>query len=227
MDVATASSVATRAYDVCPTVRRRRPQPCPCQADDVDAQEWDERYRSTPELWGGTNAILEPILAALPPGRVVDLACGDGRHTAWLADRGWRAHGVDFSAAAVGQARARGGSATYDVADVRTWEPAGPLGLVLVAYLHLSGAERATLLQRAVGWLAPEGHLVLLAHARENLEHGVGGPQDPSILPGVDELAVELRGTRVHRLQHVSRRSDAGEAVDVLADVSPWSSTAD
>lgn len=190
----------------------------------MDAEQWDERYRSTPALWGAPNAILEPILAALPPGRAVDVACGDGRHTAWLAGRGWHAHGVDFSAEAVSQARERHGGATYDVADVRRWEPDGPVDLVLVAYLHLSVAERTALLRRALGWLGPQGHLVLLAHAHENLRHGVGGPQDPAILPRVDELAAELRGTRVHRLQHVTRRTDAGSAVDVLAVVGPWPS---
>lgn len=190
----------------------------------VDAEEWDERYRSAPQLWGGPNAILAPILSELPPGRAVDLACGDGRHTAWLAERGWQAHGVDFSATAIGQARERGGSATYEVADVRTWEPGEAADLVLIAYLHLAAPERAALLARALAWLGPAGHLLLLAHARENLEHGVGGPQDPALLPRVDELAAELRGTRVHRLQHVTRRTDAGSAVDVLAHVSPWPS---
>lgn len=188
----------------------------------VDAEEWDERYRATPQPWGGPNAILAPILAALPVGRVVDLACGDGRHAAWLAGLGWVAHGVDFSAEAVSQAYARGGSGSYEVADVRTWEPSGPLDLVLIAYLHLPSTERAYLLRRAAGWLAPGGRLVLLAHARENLAYGVGGPQDPDILPKVAELADELRGTRVHRLHHVARRTDDGEAVDVLADVGPW-----
>jgi SAM-dependent methyltransferase len=203
----------------------------------VDAQHWDERYRDTPALWGGPNAILEPLLAALAPGRAVDLACGDGRHTAWLAARGWRAHGVDFSAEAIAQARARtadrssspdtsgacsAGGATYEVADVRNWRPAAPVDLVLIAYLHLPAEERAILLRSALDWLAPNGRLTLLAHAEENLAYGVGGPQDAAILPRIEELAAELSGTRVHRLQHVGRSVDGQEALDVLVDVSPW-----
>ena len=208
----------------------------------MDAQQWDERYRDTPAMWGGPNAILEPLLAALAPGRAVDLACGDGRHTAWLAARGWRAHGVDFSAEAIAQARARtgdrssspdatgersAGEATYEVADVRSWQPAGPVDLVLIAYLHLPADQRATLLGSALGWLAPYGRLVVLAHAEENLAYGVGGPQDPAILPRIEELAAELSGTRVHRLQHVGRSVDGQEAVDVLVDVSPWPAPGD
>jgi SAM-dependent methyltransferase len=201
----------------------------------VDADQWDERYRATPALWGGLNVILEPLLSELSPGRAVDLACGDGRHAAWLAGRGWQAHGVDFSTEAIAQALRRdtgapvdGGRtlprhATYEVADVRSWQPAEPVDLVLIAYLHLPADERAALTRRALTWLAPRGRLVMLAHALENLTYGVGGPQDAAILPRIEELAVELSGARVHRLQHVGRWADGREAIDVLVDVSPWS----
>jgi SAM-dependent methyltransferase len=200
----------------------------------VDAQQWDERYRDTPAPWGGPNAILEPLLAELPPGRAVDLACGDGRHTAWLAARGWQAHGVDFSTEAIAQARRREaipgasadaantGEASYEVSDVRTWQPAGAVDLVLIAYLHLPAEERAALLARALTWLPPYGRLVVLAHAYENLQYGVGGPQVAGILPRIEELATELRGARVHRLQHVGRSVEGREAIDVLVDVSAW-----
>lgn len=201
----------------------------------MDAEHWDERYRDTPALWGGPNAVLEPLLAELSAGRAVDLACGDGRHTAWLASRGWQAHGVDFSAEAIAQARRRGtrtpvdgglstnaSEATYEVADVRSWQPAEPVDLVLVAYLHLPADERAALLSRAFSWLAPYGRLVMLAHAHENLAYGVGGPQDAAILPRIEELAAELSGARVHRLEHIGRLVDGQEAIDVLVDVSPW-----
>lgn len=185
-------------------------------------------------MWGGPNAILESLLAEIAPGRAVDLACGDGRHTEWLATRGWHAHGVDFSAEAIAQARRRGGAAvdaalstdngeaTYEVADVRSWQPAAPVDLVLIAYLHLPAGERAALLGRAFGWLAPHGRLVMLVHAHENLAYGVGGPQEPAILPRIEELSAELSRGRVHRLQHVGRSVDGREAIDVLVDVSPW-----
>lgn len=40
-------------------------------------------------------AELVPFLEKLPPGRALDLACGSGRHSSWLADRGWQVTGVD------------------------------------------------------------------------------------------------------------------------------------
>jgi SAM-dependent methyltransferase len=44
------------------------------------------------------------MLGAEPPGDVLDLACGPGRHTLELARRGFRVTGVDATAAFVGQA---------------------------------------------------------------------------------------------------------------------------
>jgi 2-polyprenyl-3-methyl-5-hydroxy-6-metoxy-1,4-benzoquinol methylase len=31
----------------------------------------------------------------VPPGRALDLACGSGRHSRWLAERGWQVTGID------------------------------------------------------------------------------------------------------------------------------------
>lgn len=190
----------------------------------MDARTWDERYAAEPQMWGGPNPTVVASLSGLRPGRAVDLACGDGRHAAWLAQRGWRVEAVDFSHTAIEQARQQPETdhARIDwvVADVLDWEPRASVDLVLVAYLHLTGLER--LLGHALGWLAPGGTLFYLGHARENVQHGVGGPQDPEILPSVRQLAAAVDGSRVHRLEHVARSTPHGTAVDVLAVASPW-----
>lgn len=47
--------------------------------------------------------------ARLPPGRALDLGCGTGTNTIYLARHGWEVVGVDFSAVAIRRARRRGG----------------------------------------------------------------------------------------------------------------------
>jgi SAM-dependent methyltransferase len=39
--------------------------------------------------------FVEEIVRDLPPGRALDLACGDGRNAVWLAARGWQVTAVD------------------------------------------------------------------------------------------------------------------------------------
>lgn len=41
------------------------------------------------------RAFVEEIARDLPPGRALDLACGDGRNAVWLAERGWQVTAVD------------------------------------------------------------------------------------------------------------------------------------
>jgi ubiquinone/menaquinone biosynthesis C-methylase UbiE len=47
------------------------------------------------------------LLDQLPPGRVLDAACGTGRHTAYLADRGHHVIGVDVTPAMLDRARTK------------------------------------------------------------------------------------------------------------------------
>lgn len=58
------------------------------------------------------------VLALRPGARVLDLACGAGRHLEALADAGCKAIGLDLSAALLRQARGRG--LTVVRADMRT-----------------------------------------------------------------------------------------------------------
>ena len=41
----------------------------------------------------------------MEPGRALDLGCGTGTNAIWLAQHGWTAVGVDFSALAIESAR--------------------------------------------------------------------------------------------------------------------------
>jgi SAM-dependent methyltransferase len=48
------------------------------------------------------SSELTAALDGVAPGGALDLACGEGRHAAWLRDRGWRVTAVDRVAPAIG-----------------------------------------------------------------------------------------------------------------------------
>jgi SAM-dependent methyltransferase len=183
-----------------------------------DAVHWDARYAQSERLWSPSpNATIAEIAGPLHPGRAVDVGAGEGRHAVWLAALGWTVTAVDFSEVGIGRGRfeaeSRGIPVDWVVADVREWAP--PEGttydLVLVAYLHLEG----DVLSRTRDWLAPDGRLVVLGHARRNLTDGVGGPQDPRLLHTEEQLRAAADGLHIERLGEVLRATPEGDAIDV------------
>ncbi|MFQ5558086.1 MAG: class I SAM-dependent methyltransferase [Acidimicrobiales bacterium] len=154
----------------------------------MDASSWDDRYSATDLVWSaGPNQFVAEVCAPLPPGRAIDLAAGEARNTLWLAEQGWDATAVDFSAVALDKARriaARRGLAITTVeADLTGYTPdERAYDLVLIAYLQIRVTELATVVGRAAAAVAPGGRLLLIGHDVSNIEHGYGGPSDPAVL---------------------------------------------
>lgn len=192
----------------------------------MDATAWDERYAASELVWSAdANQFVAEIFGSLPAGRVVDLACGEGRNAIWLATRGWTVTGIDFSEVAVDKARRLAASHEVDVtwvhADATSHElEPDSADAVLVCYLQLPAAQLDAALARAREALAPGGRVVVVAHARDNLAHGVGGPRDPAVLPTPDQVVASLDGLEIERAGHAIREvsTDAGvrEAIDVV-----------
>jgi SAM-dependent methyltransferase len=200
----------------------------------MDAADWDARYRAAADsgehVWSlGPNALVAEAVAPLPIGRAVDLGAGEGRHALWLAREGWSVQAVDFSSEglAVGRAAAvaHGISVEWIVADAAAWAPDQPADLVLLAYLHLLHAVFVEVLARAAGYVAPGGTLLVVAHDADNLVHGVGGPQDPDLLPDAALLrrVTEEAGLVVERGEQVRRSvpGTGGAAADGTAPDEP------
>lgn len=168
----------------------------------MTSADWDARYSAAELVWGTEpNRFVAAELEKLETGRALDLACGEGRNAIWLATRGWRSVGLDFSSAAIERARRLAGDAGVEantefvVGDaVQGPLPEGPFDVVIVAYLHLPADQRRRALRAAAQRLAPGGTLVVVGHDADNIAHGVGGPQNPAVLFSAQDLAADLDG---------------------------------
>ncbi|MEO3874792.1 class I SAM-dependent methyltransferase [Nonomuraea sp. B12E4] len=170
----------------------------------MDSDQWDRRYAAKDLVWSaGPNRWVEEVAADLPPGRALDLAAGEGRNALWLAERGWSATAVDFSAVALDRARSlagqrlgeHAGRVTLIRADVRDYPP-DPAGfdLVVIAYLQLEAELRGPVMRSAAAAVASGGLLLVVAHDSDNLAHGSGGPQDPAVLYSADDVVADIDG---------------------------------
>jgi SAM-dependent methyltransferase len=192
----------------------------------MDADAWDERYAATELVWSaGPNRFVEAECADLPPGRVLDLAAGEGRNAIWLARRGWRATAVDFSQVALDKGRevAGGTDVEWVCADATTWATDDRYDLAVVAYLQLEKGERRAAIRNAFGSLAPGGTLFVVAHDSSNLTEGSGGPQDATVLYTAEDVLADLAGeafdvVRAERVERPVPTPDGGSvtALDSL-----------
>ena len=118
------------------------------------------------------NAQLLAEVEGLPPGRALDVGCGHGVDTLWLATHGWRVTAVDFSAVALARGRSMAEAAGVDIASRIEWIesdfaalPAGPqrYDLVVCSYVHLAGSVEESVRRMAAG-VAWGGSLLLVGH---------------------------------------------------------------
>ena len=192
----------------------------------IDAAGWNERYGQHDLLWSAEpNRFLVQEVGDLAPGNALDVACGEGRNAVWLAEQGWRVTGVDFSSVALARARAvaarRGVAVDWVEADLVDWEPPTGFDLVVGLYLHPPAPLRRRILRRMARSVGPGGTLLVVAHDRSNLTVGHGGPQDPSLLYGPEDVSSDVGDLlRVARADRVRRPVDTPdgpvEAVDLL-----------
>jgi len=189
-------------------------------------QRWDERYSAAefdPARQPSEFVVAE--LGGLPPGRALDLGAGSGRHTVWLAERGWRVTAVDFSRAGLALARRLSVSRGVDlaqldwvVADLGSYEPErGAYDLAMISYVQPSSAVRAAILGRVPAALAPGGTAFALGFDLANLTEGTGRPSNPDVLYTPEAVSAELSGLRIIRAERLyySVRRDDGPATTV------------
>jgi SAM-dependent methyltransferase len=192
---------------------------------DKARRRWNDRYAEREMEFGAEpNALVAEHLGGLPPGRALDLGSGQGRNAVWLAKQGHSVVAVDLSEVATRQAAEWAQRAGVDVDfitdDLLSWEPEGAaFDLVLLSYVHLREAARKLIHAKALRALAPGGTLMLIAHHRDNLEHGVGGPSSAEMLFTEEDIAADFAGLIVERNERVSRHVERGGVTAGAFDV--------
>ena len=128
---------------------------------------------------------------ALPAGRrVLDLACGSGRHLRWLAAQGQHVTGVDRDAAALEDLAAACPQAELITADIESgpWPLEGRTFDVVIVTNYLW----RPLLPAVLACVAPDGRLIYETFALGN--QTVGKPSNPDFLLRPGELLDAVRG---------------------------------
>lgn len=164
----------------------------------MDAAYWDAKYDTDEFIYTKIeNRFVKEFCQKLAPGKAIDLAGGEGRNTVWLATLGWTVENIDISAKALAKSAkfaAESGvtdRCTETLATTEGFEAkTAPVDLALVGYLQIEMPALARSIAQVAKCLKLGGILVGVWHARENLDGGFGGPQNPLVLPTAAELVV-------------------------------------
>jgi len=189
----------------------------------MDSSQWDERYRAKPLVWSaGPNQFLVEEVADLPVGRALDVACGEGRNSLWLAQRGWNVVATDFSPVAIDKARARATELGLDV-DCRVADATDPVDgafdLVLLFYLQVPRDGMARAVAACAQAVAPGGLLLVVGHDARNPHEGYGGPQSATVLYSPDDVTGWIDGLTIERAETVDRVVEKDGERHVALDV--------
>jgi cyclopropane fatty-acyl-phospholipid synthase-like methyltransferase len=175
-----------------------------------DAREfWDQRY-SAPEYIFGTspNLFLASRQHLFKPGdRVLDIACGEGRNSVWLASLGCQVLGMDVSPLALTNARQlaadRGVTVAWQEADVRSWQwqPDAFDAVVCIFIQFADPSQRARLFSGLQTTLKLGGKLVLQGYTPKQVEYKTGGPPQAAHMYTAAMLRDAFAGLDVVHLQ--------------------------
>jgi SAM-dependent methyltransferase len=192
------------------------------------ADRWDSRY-SEPDgpMWSGRpNGRFLIEVHDLPPGRALDVGCGEGADAIWLAQRGWSVTGIDVSEVAVSRARGvaelAGVAVEWKSGDVLGMTlPAGSFDLVSIQYPALPRAAGEVAMQGLLDTVRAGGLLLAVYHDldEEHREHMKSRGIDPADYVGADDLRQLLNDNFTVELDTVEPRIDSPPDRAHIADV--------
>jgi cyclopropane fatty-acyl-phospholipid synthase-like methyltransferase len=130
---------------------------------------------------------------------VLDIGCGAGAYSIYLAEHGYDVVGIDYLQEAIAMAkanrRAQGVKVRFQEADVLTWKGDGTFDLILDSgCLHsLSPVERAPYRARVVSWLSQAADYLLIHFGKRHfLDWRPIGPRRRTRQRIVAEMEPEL-----------------------------------
>jgi SAM-dependent methyltransferase len=182
-------------------------------SETFDQAYWDNRYGTGTDVWSGAaNPVLVSETVGLAPGRALDVGCGEGADSIWLATRGWQVTAVDFSAVALERSAARSLMAGADAVesaeiaariqweqqDVTRWiPPVAAYDLVSAQFMHLPSMERTPLFAALADAVAPGGTLLIVGHD-VSVSHDSEHSPEADLFFTAEEVAASLEPDRWH-----------------------------
>jgi len=134
----------------------------------LQTYQWAQDWSQLPWAHDEPTLFLAEICKQRPRGKALDIGCGAGTDSVYLAQQGWDVTSLDFVPKALEFTQQRARDAGVDVtpveADITQWQPPHAYDLVLDhGLLHnMDPARYDAYRERILSTVAPDGDFVLL-----------------------------------------------------------------
>jgi 2-polyprenyl-3-methyl-5-hydroxy-6-metoxy-1,4-benzoquinol methylase len=154
-----------------------------------DELRWDRQHGASEGAEQPSSFLVDIFSAGiwpLVPGRALDVACGKGRNSLFLAARGFEVTGIDLSEVALAEARrraqAKGLSISFQQADLESARLAEALYDLIIHFNYL----QRSLIPQLHSALRIGGHVIFETYLIDQKE--IGHPRNPEYLLAHNEL---------------------------------------
>ena len=172
---------------------------------------WNERFATEHYIYGTEpNDFLRHHYSAIPLGKVLCLAEGEGRNAVFLAQQGYQVTAVDGSDIGLEKAQKLAAERGVNIETIHADLADFDLGSerwdgIISIFGHLPSSLRTKVYRQAVKALKPGGVLLLEGYAKEQLQYQTGGPRDEDLLLSIAALQQELDGLNFNHLEALER----------------------
>lgn len=172
---------------------------------------WDQRFSSDEYAYGTEpNDFLREHFNALPKGRVLSLAEGEGRNAVFLAQQGYQVTAVDSSAVGLEKAqqlaKQQGVVIECIQADLATFDMGEDCWDAIVSiYSPLGSQARKLVHQRVMKGLKKGGVFLTESYTPAQVHYGTGGGDDTDTMQSKASLAADFPQLEFIHLQEIER----------------------
>ena len=172
---------------------------------------WDERYSTDVYIYGTQpNGFLSSKFHALPKGKILSLAEGEGRNAVFLAKQGYSVTAVDSSSIGLRKAQklAEDNGVVIECvhADLTEFEFGENCwdGIISI-FCPLPSELRADVYKKVESSLRPGGVFLTESYTPRQIEYGTGGGNCIDTMQSKESLARELKNLHFSHLVEVER----------------------
>eukprot|EP01024_Parvocaulis_polyphysoides_P064963 TRINITY_DN7565_c0_g1_i1.p2 TRINITY_DN7565_c0_g1~~TRINITY_DN7565_c0_g1_i1.p2 ORF type:complete len:196 (-),score=41.63 TRINITY_DN7565_c0_g1_i1:1184-1771(-) len=173
-------------------------------------EKWEQMYqKSVDSPWTKPDEVLQAEVNTLEKGVALDLGCGEGQESLWLASQGWKVVAVDFSPTAINTvqrlAKEKNLEITTVVEDIRKFESDTQFDLVILMYIHFDEESRIQLLNNAIKHLKKNGSLIFIGCSQA--ESGIPA----ELIASADVIVGQMNGVEIVKKEEKIRLIECNE----------------